>query len=385
MTNYVQPLCLLILHIPACWSFQTAQAWQATVRITPQDSGTQATIRGLAVRNHAEAWVTGSGGTVIRTTDSGRTWKRIPIPESNALDFRDVEVLPDGTLLLMSIGSGNASRILRSSDSGNTWRTVLSNQDATGFFDGMTFHPDGLRGVLFGDPVKGRLDLYHTRDGGLTWSRAPAEQRPAVQKDEYGFAASGTGIALHGRHIWIATGGSIARIFHSADAGMSWTAHDTGIRSGTESSGIFSIAALDHKTVIAVGGDYVHPERDTGNVARSTDGGRTWKTLQTVRMPHKACVQSLGHGRLLTCGRTGVAFSDTAGQTWQPVTEKGYFTFAFDRRSGTGFLAGGDGRVARFTLSSGIPHSSETDGLTHCDGSSIPREFTGCRRSGDSP
>jgi len=361
MTDFVQPLRLLTLHILVCCSFSTALAQQETVRITPQVSGVEVTFRGLAVRNQLEAWVTGSRGTVIRTTDSGHTWKTIPVPGSDALDFRDVEILPDGTVLLMSIGNGNASRILRSRDSGTTWSIVLTSRAATGFFDGMAFSSDGRRGVLFGDPIDGRLDLYHTRNGGLTWTRASTPQRPALQQGEYGFAASGTGVVLHGRSIWIATGGSLARVLHSPDDGMTWSAHDTTMRSGNDSSGIFSIAVIDNETLVAIGGDYVHPERDTGNVARSIDGGTTWHTLQTVRMPHKACVQSLGHGRLLTCGRTGVAFSADAGQTWQSITKDSYFTLAVDTRSGTGFLAGADGRVARFTTLSSQSNSSESD------------------------
>jgi len=380
MTDFVQPLCLLTLHILVCCSFRTAHAQQETVRITTQVSGVSATFRGLAVRNHAEAWITGSGGTVIRTTDSGRTWKRIPVPGSDDLDFRDVEILPDGTILLMSIGNGEDSRILRSDDSGSTWKTVLTNRDTAGFFDGLAFHPNGRRGVLFGDPIAGRLDLYHTRDGGLTWARASAPQRPALQKGEYGFAASGTGVVLHGRHIWIATGGSLARVLHSPDDGLSWTARDTGIRSGNDSSGIFSIAVIDDRTLVAVGGDYARPERDTGNVARTIDRGQTWTPLPAVRMPHKACVRSLGQDRLLTCGRTGVAFSADAGSTWQPLTQDGYFTLAVHRRSGTGFLAGADGRVARFTTSSGNTNSPGSDCQTRCDSNRISAQFSeGCR------
>jgi photosystem II stability/assembly factor-like uncharacterized protein len=333
-------------------NFQAAEpARPDSVRITPQASGVDASFRGLAVRNEKEAWVTGSKGTVIRTTDAGHTWKRIAVPNSDKLDFRDVEILADGTVLLMSIGNGDASQVLRSTDAGNTWKTVLTNKDPKGFFDGMTFDTDEKKGVLFGDPINDRLDLYRTRDGGVTWQRFPKQQRPLLKKGEYGFAASGSGVVMIGRNIWIATGGSVARVLHSADDGKTWTAHTTPVRSGNESSGIFSIAFVDPKTAVVVGGDYKLPDRDRDNVARSVDGGKTWTPLPSVRMPHKACVRSLGNGRLLTCGRTGVAFSSDAGRTWKRVTKDSYFTLAVDRQSGTGFLAGGDGHVARFEFS----------------------------------
>ena len=67
-------------------------------------------------------------------------------------------------------------------------------------------------------------------------------------------------------------------------------------------------------------------------------------------MPHKACVQSLGGGRLIACGRTGVAFSADAGRTWETVSADSYYTLAADLKSGAGFLAGKDGHIARFEL-----------------------------------
>ncbi len=340
--------CLLIAV--ATNNAQTlAEDQQGPVRITPQVSRVDASFRGLAVRNEREAWVTGSQGTVIRTSDAGRTWRRIVVPDSDQLDFRDVEVLPAGTVVLMGAGSGRMSRVLRSTDSGATWRTVLVNGKPEGFFDGLAF-ADGKRGVLFGDPVGGRLDIHLTDDGGATWRQLPPKQRPALKKGEYGFAASGTSVAIDDRNIWVATGGSVARVLHSPDAGATWTAYETPVRSGNESSGIFSIAFVTANAAVVIGGDYAQPKEDRDNVAWSVDGGKTWMAVPSVRMPHKACVRSLGQGRLLTCGRTGVAFSKDGGRSWVSVTTAGYFTLAVDGRTGTGFLAGSDGRVARFEL-----------------------------------
>ena len=327
---------------------QSAIAQHAALRIIPLKSGVTASLRGIAARNSQEAWATGSDGTVIRTTDGGRNWQRIHVPDADELDFRDVELLASQTVLLMSVGNGNASRIFRSHDNGKTWKTVLVNLDPKGFFDGLTFDSTGKNGVLFGDPIDGRMDLYRSGDAGATWRRVAAGQCPILQKGEYGFAASGTGVVMSGKNIWIATGGTVARVHHSADDGKTWIAHVTPIRSGNESSGIFSIAIADSKTAVVVGGDYLRPKLDQNNVARSLDGGKTWITLPAAGMPHKACVQSLGGNKFVTCGRTGVAVSNDNGKTWTSLTTDSYYTLAVDRRTGTGFLAGAGGHIARF-------------------------------------
>lgn len=343
--RWLVPLYLLTICSP-----MFGQTPETSFQIKLQDSGVNASFRGLAVRNRKEAWATGTQGTVVRTTDAGETWTRIRLPDSDALDFRDIALLPNRTVLIMSVGDGKASRILRSTDNGESWQVVLLNSDPTGFFDGMAFDRQGRRGVLFGDPVDGRLSIFRTADGGESWVALPTKQRPRLADGEYGFAASGSGVRFQDDNIWIATGGSVARVFRSTDGGEEWSVAKTPLRSGNESSGIFSLAALSSQSLVIIGGDYKQPEKDKSNVSRSMDGGRTWEQLNSVRMPHKACVQFLGDGRLLTCGRTGVALSYDAGKTWREISAESFYVFGFDPESGTGFLAGAEGRIARFDL-----------------------------------
>jgi photosystem II stability/assembly factor-like uncharacterized protein len=318
--------------------------------IERQFSGVTSSFRGMALRGSSEAWATGSGGTVLRTTDSGKTWKRLPVPDSKELDFRDVEVLPDGSVLLMSIGGGDKSRILRSADAGSTWETVLVNREPDGFFDGMALSHDGRHGILYGDPIDGQLDLYRTADGGKSWRRNSERSRPKLNKGEYSFAASGTGIVAHMDDVFVATGGSVARVLHSSDRGETWSIHNTPLRSGNESSGVFSLAFIDAKRGVIIGGDYAQPALSENNIARTEDGGKTWMPLPAVEMPHKACIRSIGDGQLIACGRTGVAFSDDAGVTWRHLSHEGYYTLAVDSDSKTGFMAGSDGRIARIKI-----------------------------------
>src|SRR5688572_27046300 len=86
-----------------------------------QTVNTTANFRGLSVVNEKIIWASGSNGTVIRTIDSGRTWKVMQVPEGSKLDFRDIEAFDANTAYILSIGNGEDSRIYKTIDGGTTW------------------------------------------------------------------------------------------------------------------------------------------------------------------------------------------------------------------------------------------------------------------------
>ncbi|MFL6373085.1 MAG: oxidoreductase, partial [Pyrinomonadaceae bacterium] len=68
--------------------FLATPAYSQWVR---QTVNTTASFRGLAVVNEKIVWASGTGGTVIRTIDGGKTWNVIIVPGAEKLDFRDIE------------------------------------------------------------------------------------------------------------------------------------------------------------------------------------------------------------------------------------------------------------------------------------------------------
>src|SRR4051794_23224055 len=73
---------------------------------TARDTGTDARLRGLAPVSHTAAWVAGSGGTVLRTTDAGRSWHAVAPPGTAELEFRDIEAFDARHAVALSIGEG---------------------------------------------------------------------------------------------------------------------------------------------------------------------------------------------------------------------------------------------------------------------------------------
>jgi photosystem II stability/assembly factor-like uncharacterized protein len=138
---------------------------------------------------------------------------------------------------------------------------------------------DENHGIAVGDPVndngKLKFELISTEDGGKSWNSI-SNVPPAVE-GEGAFAASGTCIAVQGAaNVWFASGGKAARVFHSTNAGKTWTVANTPIIHGPDSTGIFSIAFRDPMHGAIAGGDYKHPDQDGPNLAFTNDAGLTW-------------------------------------------------------------------------------------------------------------
>ena len=211
------------------------------------------------------------------------------MPDAVALDFRAVAAFSADEAFLMSAGPGELSRIYHSSDGGQHWQLQFTNTNPKGFFDSMVFW-DAKHGVVLGDPIpdesgKLKFEMLLT-DDGANWKPIPGAQLPAAIEGEGAFAASNSCIALvpsaADSNIWFATGGKVARVFHSPDRGKSWEVVDTPILHGPESAGIFSIAFRDPLHGVIAGGDYKHPNDDGPNLAFTADGGKTW-TLSGLR------------------------------------------------------------------------------------------------------
>ena len=259
-----------------------APAWgQSGPRV--QFSHTTENLRGVSAVSRQVAWASGTHGTYLRTIDGGRTWTPALVPDAGALDFRAVVAFSADAAFLMSAGPGEQSRIYHTSDAGRHWQLQFTNTNPKGFFDAMVFW-DSKHGVVLGDPIpdefgKPKFEVLLT-DDGQNWRAIPPAQLPAATEGEGAFAASNTCLAImrggSDRNIWFATGGKIARVFHSADLGQSWQVYETPMVHGPDSAGIFSIAFRDATHGVIAGGDYKRAKDDGPNLAFTEDGGKSW-------------------------------------------------------------------------------------------------------------
>ena len=322
-----------------------------TPRWTVQTSGVNARLRGVSAVSERVAWASGSGSTVLRTTDSGATWRKLNVT-TEALDFRDIDAIDGQTAYVLSIGSGPASRIYKTTDAGVTWTLQFKNDDPKAFLDAMSFW-DANNGIVFGDSVNGKFYILLTDNGGRTWTRVPTADLPPALDNEGAFAASGTNIAVFGKtHAWIGTGaGAKARVLRTTDRGRSWQVADTPL-AAAQSAGIFSIAFRDAKHGVVVGGDYRKESEAVDNLAVTTDGGITWKLVKGLSGYRSvvAYVPGLKTPTLIAVGPSGGDYSLNDGQTWKPINGPGFDTFSFIPRSSSGWGAGANGAIGKLVF-----------------------------------
>lgn len=242
----------------------------------PQESGTNASLRGVSAVSALVVWASGTGGTFLRTIDGGARWTVGKLPGVGDLDFRAIRAFDSKTAITLSIGPGEKSRLYKTRDGGGIWNLLYTNPDPKGFFDALAFW-DSDHGILLGDPVDGHFVVMTTSDGGATWAK---QKTPAAMAQEGAFAASNSCLTVRGaREVWFGTGGPDgARVFHSTDGGQTWTVAKTPIRNDGASAGIFALAFSDSRRGIVVGGDYNKPADTTGTIAMTQDGGKTWWT-----------------------------------------------------------------------------------------------------------
>lgn len=318
-------------------------------RIDTLTSRPRLSIRGLSVVNDKVVWVSGSGGTVGKSLDGGKTWEWMTVPGHEKNDFRDIEAFDGKTAIIMAIAE--PAYILKTTDGGKNWKVVYENKTKGMFMDAMEFwnHDSG---IVVGDPINGRFFIARTFDGGESWHELPTKELPEADSSEGCFATSGTNVRpLSRAEACFVSGGPLrSRIFIRDQA------IELPLLQGRSSTGANSVAVKDNKTLtaghelIVVGGDFAKDTTREKNCYLSHDGGKTW--IRPVTPPHgyRGCVEYIGKGLVICCGTSGVDISKDDGMNWQLISSTGFHVCRKAKKGNAVFLAGSGGRIARLAL-----------------------------------
>jgi photosystem II stability/assembly factor-like uncharacterized protein len=323
---------------------------------TVQTSGIDTNLRGVSVGTFADShgvgtvvvWASGSNGVILQSKDAGKTWKRLHVQGGEDLDFRSIQARDATTAYVMSSGDGGKSRIYKTTDGGANWKLQYTDK-RKGFFLDALVCTSAIECRAVGDPIDGKFVILRTRDGE-TWEQLPTDQMPVALPDEGAFAASGTCLAIYSyEHVYFVTGGPAARLFHSSDAGYSWTVNSTPIVSSNASSGIFSIAVWD-KALVIVGGDYRDPGNRNHVAAYSADQGKTWKLAEQQPGGFRSAVMRINETYLIAVGPNGEDVSDDGGAHWKQTDSLNLNALAV-LPTADAWAAGPNGTIARLKSS----------------------------------
>jgi photosystem II stability/assembly factor-like uncharacterized protein len=312
---------------------------------------TSENLHSIARADAGNVWVSGSYGTIIHSTDSGRTWQ----PQQSGV----------GDLLLGSIAfvnsregwaAGVKGTVIHTTDGGATWQPQRSTTE-NDILD--LFFLNANRGWAVGEMGM----LIRTIDGGRTWA-SPVEEQDTIYNDVF-FADNQTG--------WIV--GEFGSILHTADGGVTWQpqqcaelAHAAAGDADWERPlpALYGIFFLDARRGWIVGMD--------GVIIATEDGGLTWKRLQSGTDKPLYSVQIRG-SRGWIVGNKGIyLLSADGGQTWQAQNEalktKFWLRDAAFGDDQQGLIVGARGTIARSTdggasweMLSGFRYDMEEFGL----------------------
>lgn len=303
------------------------------------NSGTKASIRGLSVVSDKVVWISGSEGTVCKSTDGGVSWKIMQVKGFEKADFRDIEAFDGKTAILMAIAE--PAYILRTTDGGVTWQTVYENKTKGMFLDAMEFWNE-QSGIVIGDPIDNKVFIARTFDGGKKWQELPPQNYPVADSGEAFFASSGTNVRkLSKQEALFISGGTRSRLF------IRDTKTDLPIVQGKATTGANSIAVKNSKTFIIVGGDFNAKEDTTKNCCITNDGGKTFTTPATSPHGYRSCVEYINKFTWISCGLTGVDISYDEGKNWNWMSKESFHVCRKAKKGKAVFFAGSGGRIGK--------------------------------------
>lgn len=318
-------------------------------RVEVLTSGTKTSLRGLSVVTDHILWVSGSNGTIGKSSNGGKNWKWVVVKGFENTEFRDIEAFDANTALIMA--SGEPAYILKTNDGGDSWKVVYENKTKGMFLDAMDFANNRM-GIVIGDPINGKAFIATTNNTGNTWEEVEKKDRPALDSGEAFFAASGSNVRLFANDdYYMVTGGTRSRLISQGSIA------DLPVVQGKESTGANSLDIFDDglpqkpgNRMVVVGGDFSAAASIDKNCFYSSNGGKTWKAPDTPPHGYRSSVEFLSRKDLLACGINGVDYSADGGRTWKWISKEGFHVCRIARIGSSVFLAGGDGKVGKLVF-----------------------------------
>lgn len=331
----------LLLPAVGCLLFAvcSSSAFASPGRWTRQPTASLAWLHSVFFVDQNRGWAVGSRGSLLSTSDGGRSWQKSKPTEDSIRDVYFSDEL-NGWLVcernIYELQSNSEPRayLMKTSDGGGHWKRVnMRGADFDGrlmraiftragrgwaFGEGGALyatHDSGsnwiklqaptrylLLGGSFIDENSGWLvgaggTILQTSDGGETWHRSQLPATTQVRFNATSFVDARLGWA-------VGSGGSIYR---TTNGGRSWQSQISGV-----TLDLFDVKFLDAVEGWAVGNE--------GIVLHTTDGGMHWLSERSPT-PHpleRIFFTDRSHGWAVGFGGTIISYGDSSARAEAP-------------------------------------------------------------------
>lgn len=297
-------------------------------------------------------WVGGKSGTILRTTDAGKTWEAQlgGDPENKTAPVRELHFLDERRGWAIQGEGVDAFKTLHTRD-GESWEEIGTAPHGAG---NVVFTSPST-GYLAGNPsmqVSGSAVMYRTTDGGRNWKpvwTCQAKVALAGLTQNFGcvlgqirFPTPEVGYAVARRGSCYGCGAP-SLLAKTTDGGETWA-----IMTGAgvlEEDAVASIFFLDEQTGFA--------RLDSKKLHMTTDGGATWRGI--VASPGEAIQfadPSVGWGIELDRTDLRLSYTTDGGKRWSsrevrlPASIRAYSLPRRDRA----YIVGESGMVFRYSV-----------------------------------
>ena len=265
------------------------------------------------------------GTGVYKSIDAGNTWKNVGLKDTRQIGALIVDPRNADVVLVAALGHAfgpNQERgIFRTADGGKTWTKVLGKDENTGGID-IVFDPHNPN-IVFASLWQARRQpwffssggpgsgLYRSEDNGVTWKQLQGNGLPDGILGKIGIAVSGADPNRVYAIIEAKEGG----LYRSDDAGQKWTrVNDDG--RFRQRAWYFSKVYADPKSADTV---YI---LNTG-AFRSVDGGKTFNLLPARHGDHHGLwIDPTNANRIGNANDGGASISTDGGKTWTTLNNQ---------------------------------------------------------------
>lgn len=204
---------------------------------TAVDSGTKERLMSVSLNGAGLAVAAGSFGTLLKSTDAGRSWQALKLDWTPYLGEDQVaqgiqphlfavQVSEQGNIAI----AGEYSLILRSGDGGATWTAVHRGDGGAAGIFALELRADGIGYAVGQDGL-----VLRSSDGGLRWAPLATMSKANL----LGVSSAGSRVVISAMHDMLASG----------DDGASWHR----LQSPDVQSGWYSGVGVTGDTFVAVG------------------------------------------------------------------------------------------------------------------------------------